>query len=295
VSEEARLAWSAFTFRSRANLRVLAEAANKHQNMKVSIMGVGRSGAGKSTVGNFFLNGGTSASGKLFETSAGAESCTKGVNIRSSGERMYFDVPGIPDTSASETKGHYDTIVKTVKQEPISALLFVFKYEKIDEKAFQMAEILFRELKKANCLHLLVINDHNSYLFNPPPSEEEYANLKEKIQHSTKIQFDHAWNATSVSLRKTVDEIHDYVQGLSVDPKPSPHLKDFDELRKHLKRRPFEPILFRHKMRVICCGGTKLQAARDSQAAIEDYKKAKQHFNELQGILVTKNSLEAHN
>jgi GTPase Era involved in 16S rRNA processing len=358
------------------------QTKNKHQNMKVSIMSVGRSGAGKSTVGNFFLNGSTSAMGNLFETSAGAESCTKGVNIRSSGERTYLDVPGMPDTSASETKGHYDTIVKTVKQEPISALLFVFKYEKIDEKAFQMAEILFRELKKADCLYLLLINDHNSYPFDPPPSEEEYAKLKEKIRHSTKIQFDHAWNATSVSLRKTVDEIHNYVQGLSFDSKRSPHLKDFDELCDHLdtlqtdadfqedlekevKRQAARNMTVsnlkaagsiglgcgvlgasavggfglaylggavtaatgadaariagynagrslvqiggeackmicqdskeRHQMVKNGLEEMKLQAARDAQAAIEDYKKAKQNFCELQAILDMNNSLQAHN
>ena len=67
----------------------------------ISVMAVGTSGAGKSTIGNALLG-----EKKAFKTSRGAKSCTQDAKISASADGLvtYTDVPGIPDTNPKHTK-----------------------------------------------------------------------------------------------------------------------------------------------------------------------------------------------
>lgn len=195
------------------------------------IMSVGKSGVGKSTIGNMLLQG----KGKGdFKTSKDSKSCTQEPRHRlsSTGDCVYTDVPGIPDTNPSKTAEFYDMIIKEAKKE-LTVILFVFKRERIDPAAYKLAEMLFRELNKANAAKILVINDHANYAFEDElPTEEEYEAQVNAIKYYTKIDFTHTIVVNATTMKEKMEGLKIMLSKMKSEK--SEHLKSFSEVREYV-------------------------------------------------------------
>ena len=202
------------------------------------VLAVGRSGVGKSTIGNVFLTGKTKGP---FKTSNKPHSCTQGnaTGDLQDGSGSFTDVPGIPDTDPHMTVEFYDKVITAAKQ-PLNAILFVFKKERVDTHALKQAALLFRELGKARALKILVVNDHANHEDDDSDEDEEarkkeiqdaLVEMAEAISRTTSLQFD---AQVLISDKKEMpSKIAELKQQLSDCPKPekSEHLKTFEELR----------------------------------------------------------------
>ena len=202
------------------------------------VLAVGRSGVGKSTIGNVFLTGKTKGP---FKTSNKPHSCTQGNATQDleDGSGSFTDVPGIPDTDPHKTVEFYDKVITAAKQ-PLNAILFVFKKERVDTHALKQAALLFRELGKARALKILVVNDHANHEDDDSDEDEEarkkgiqdaLVEMAEAISLTTGLKFD---AQVLISDKKEMpSKIAELKQQLSDCPKPekSEHLKTFEELR----------------------------------------------------------------
>ena len=194
------------------------------------VLAVGRSGVGKSTIGNVFLTGKTKGP---FKTSNKPHSCTQGNATQDlqDGSGSFTDVPGIPDTDPHKTVEFYDKVVTAAKQ-PLNAILFVFKKERVDTHALKQAALLFRELGKARALKILVVNDHANHEDDDKEEiQDALVEMAEEISRTTSLQFD---AQVLISDKKEMpSKIAELKQRLSRSPKPekSEHLKTFEELR----------------------------------------------------------------
>lgn len=215
------------------------------------MMSVGRSGVGKSTIGNMFLFGEGEGG---FSTSWGSESCTHGVKeLRSEGgDCAYIDVPGLPDTNPNNTAKFYDVIVKEAKKE-LNVILFVFKRDRIDPASYKLAELLFRELNKANAAKILVINDYNNYKFKKPPTEDEYSSQVETIKKMTRIDFTSSLVFTGETMKEKLQQLKNIMS--KAESYKSEHLKNFNELKKYVdglreKKNYIEEVVIQQKQRI---------------------------------------------
>jgi GTPase Era involved in 16S rRNA processing len=191
-----------------------------------SFIAIGGSGTGKSTIGNFILNGTSEGS---FATFKGVDSCTKVATTKTNSDgRTYTDTPGIPDTNPANTKAFYNECINALKKAH-SVILFVFKYEKIDPAKLRTSKLLFREMNKANSMKFLIINNHNNYAFSTPPNEEEYRRLAEEITSYTQVSFHWVFNLCSQTMKQCVDSILECVKQRE-KLLASPELRNFDEL-----------------------------------------------------------------
>ena len=202
------------------------------------VLAVGRSGVGKSTLGNVFLTGKTKGP---FKTSNKPHSCTQGNATQDlqDGSGSFTDVPGIPDTDPHKTVEFYDKVITAAKQ-PLNAILFVFKKERVDTHALKQAALLFRELGKAKALKILVVTDHANHEDDDSDEDQEarkkdiqdaLVEMAEEISRATSLQFD---AQVLISDKKEMpSKIAELKQRLSRSPKPekSEHLKTFEELR----------------------------------------------------------------
>ena len=196
--------------------------------MKISLVSVGRSGAGKSSLGNIFLGSDSHEVGP-FETGVTHIACTTHSNTQtnSGNTRVYTDLPGLPDTNPRNTAKYYDICIDAVKKHH-TAILFVFEFKKIDEEELKLAELLFREMNKAQCEKILVINDRNPY-FSKRPTMEAYQDLAKDILRHTKLNVSALIIIEDVSKMKTqLDNLARLLEG--VEATPSPELKRFAEL-----------------------------------------------------------------
>lgn len=198
----------------------------------LSIMSVGRSGVGKSTIGNMLLYGEGEGG---FMTSTSSKSCTQEPRHRlsSSGDCEYTDVPGIPDTNPANTAKFYDMIIKEAKKD-LTVILFVFKREREDPDAYMLAEMLFRELNKSNAAKILVINDQNNYAFKKPPTEAEYEDQVMTIKRLTKIEFTHSFVVTATTMLEKMKTLKIMLSKMS--RQTSWHLKSFSELKEYVEK-----------------------------------------------------------
>ena len=206
------------------------------------VLAVGRSGVGKSTLGNVFLTGKTKGP---FKTSNKPHSCTQGNATKDleDGSGSFTDVPGIPDTDPHKTLEFYDKVITAAKQ-PLNAILFVFKKERVDTHALKQAALLFRELGKARALKILVVNDHANHEDDDSDEDEEarkkeiqdaLVEMAEAISRTTSLQFD---AQVLISDKKEMpSKIAELKQQLSDCPEPeeSEHLKTFEELRADIE------------------------------------------------------------
>ncbi|KAJ8050637.1 hypothetical protein HOLleu_03919 [Holothuria leucospilota] len=212
------------------------------------IMSVGKSGVGKSTIGNMLLQG----KGKGdFKTSKEAKSCTQEPRHRLSctGDCEYTDVPGIPDTNPSKTAEFYDMIIKEAKKE-LTVILFVFKRERVDPVAYKLAEMLFRELNKSSAAKILVINDQTNYAFEKtPPTEDEYEAQVKAIQDYTKIKFTHTVVVNANTMKEKMKILKIMLSEMKSEK--SEHLKSFSELREYVdelrKKKNYEEEVVRQE------------------------------------------------
>lgn len=130
----------------------------------------------------------------------------------------------------------------TAAKQPLNAILFVFKKDRVDTHALQQASLLFRELGKAKALKILVINDHTNYDDDDDDADEDeearkqeiqdaLAAMAEEIEHTTTLHFD---AQILISDKKEMpSKIAELKKQLSQCPKPekSESLKTFEELR----------------------------------------------------------------
>ncbi|KAJ8034753.1 hypothetical protein HOLleu_21724 [Holothuria leucospilota] len=232
------------------------------------IMSVGKSGVGKSTIGNMFLQG----KGKGdFKTSNETMSCTQVPRHRlsSTGDCAYTDVPGIPDTDPSKTAEFYDMIIKEAKKE-LTVILFVFKRDRVDTGAYKLAEMLFRELNKANAAKILVINDHTNYAFDDKlPTEDEYEVQVKAIKYYTKIDFTHTLFVNANTMREKVKNIKIILSEMKSEK--SEHLKSFSELREYVdelrKKKNYAEEVFRQEKEHIASIKEQLEGYQNTVVA----------------------------
>lgn len=219
-----------------------------HGSNKVSVrvMAVGKSGVGKSTIGNCILTG--SATGGVFETSPSAISCTQSPKWRESenSDFAYCDVPGIPDTNADNTKKFYDMIIEEARKE-LTVLLFVFKYERIDNALYSRAKMLFRELKKSNVAKVLVINDMNNYVFGSSATKEDYETLEKEIKAGTGMSFQHVISVTGKNLETEIKAFKENISEWKAEA--SPDLKTYAELKRYVdeltEKKNYEEVTYK--------------------------------------------------
>ena len=94
-----------------------------------------------------------------FLTKGGEHSCTQypstltsiwptGNPLQGNVELSFTDLPGLPDTVPANNKRIYNDIVKHIKQQPVSAVLFVFTTEKstLTNDSMESTALLFSEL-----------------------------------------------------------------------------------------------------------------------------------------------------
>lgn len=193
----------------------------------ISFIAIGGSGTGKSTIGNFFLRGHHVGP---FNTCQGVDSCTaKATTITDFKTGVSFtDTPGIPDTNPDNTKAFYNECITALKMEH-SAIVFVFKYEKIDTAKLRTSKLLFREMNKAECMKFLIINDHNKYGFNSPPDQSHYKRFADQIATYTQMNFALIINLTSETMKEGLEGLAEFAK-LRGKRLASPNLKTFDEL-----------------------------------------------------------------
>jgi len=111
--------------------------------------------------------------------------------------------------------------------------LFVFKKERIDTKAYEHAEVLFREINKVACMKVLVINDHTNYAFGQPESvEAEYSKLAVTIAKYAKIDFDKYIFLNASNARTVLSSLMQEIKEANVKQEATPELKNFDELER---------------------------------------------------------------
>lgn len=195
----------------------------------ISFIAIGGSGTGKSTIGNFFLRGHHIGP---FNTFQGVDSCTAKATTDTNFDTgvSFTDTPGIPDTNPDNTKAFYNECITAVKMEH-SAIVFVFKYEKIDTAKLRTSKLLFREMNKAECMKILIINDHNKYGFNPPPDQSHYKRFADQISAYTKVNFSLVINMTSETMKEGLEGLAEFAK-LRGKRLASPNLRTFDELGK---------------------------------------------------------------
>lgn len=198
-------------------------------------MSVGKSGVGKSTIGNCLIA--ENIRGKIFATSSRSSSCTQRAEWRISKENNceYCDVPGIPDTNPNNTKKFYDIIIEEGRKE-LNAILFVFKYERIDNQAYSNAKMLFRELKKSHAIKVLVINDMNCHI-EDAPTIQDYKNIADAIKKETGLEFDQEFNMTALEMVETMKILKNLLS--KTKAYASPDLKSYAQLieyKNQLKR-----------------------------------------------------------
>lgn len=206
----------------------------------MAFLAVGEPGVGKSTIGNFVLFE-KSKAGKEdegFKTAPTAEACTQDSSQITSkdGQVRFTDVPGVPDTNPEKTKIYYDLIVAACK-EPTNAIIYMFPYERINGTKFENASLLFREINRATCPKVCVINDKNDYEdFGDGeevdrPHDKEYEKVREEIKQHINIDFD------LFIVIKDKKDIKGRILELKKrfsdrPPLPSHHLKTYSELQE---------------------------------------------------------------
>lgn len=242
----------------------------------MAFLAVGEPGVGKSTTGNFVLFGKHKA-GKEdegFKTAPTAEACTQNSSQITSkdGQVRFTDVPGVPDTQPENTKIFYDLIVAAAKQ-PINAIIYMFPYERLNVTKFENASLLFREINRATCPKVCVINDKNDYEgFGDEeqvdtPADSEYEKVKTEIQRHINIDFDvFIIIKDKKEMKCRIKELKDSFS--DTPPLPSPHLKTYSELQalaSTLKdEHDFMTQVKKEKLEEISI----LRAAQDSQIAV---------------------------
>mmetsp|Transcript_26837 Transcript_26837/g.37739 ORF Transcript_26837/g.37739 Transcript_26837/m.37739 type:complete len:357 (+) Transcript_26837:312-1382(+) len=197
----------------------------------IALMAIGPTGVGKSTIGNMITTGSHRGD---FEMSPGAESCTKEVNTRYVSGRSFTDVPGTPDTHPENTQDYYNKCIDAIKEIKLSALLVVFKMERIDTEKYKLAELLYREIGNAKCMKFLIINDHNNYAFQRP-DPGEYQKVASEIMKYTKIDFAYSISINSSNMSEELEKLVAFVKSTRVQPKASPELRNFEELGNWVK------------------------------------------------------------
>eukprot|EP00521_Asterionellopsis_glacialis_P010111 CAMPEP_0195291122 /NCGR_PEP_ID=MMETSP0707-20130614/7150_1 /TAXON_ID=33640 /ORGANISM="Asterionellopsis glacialis, Strain CCMP134" /LENGTH=311 /DNA_ID=CAMNT_0040351377 /DNA_START=49 /DNA_END=984 /DNA_ORIENTATION=- len=197
----------------------------------IALMAIGPTGVGKSTIGNMIMTGSHRGD---FKMSPGAESCTKEVRTRSVAGRSFTDVPGTPDTHPENTQDYYNKCIDAIKEIKLSALLVVFKMEKIDTEKYKLAELLYREIGNAKCMKFLIINDHNNYAFQRP-DPAEYQKLATAIIKYTKIDFSYSISINASNMAEELEKLVAFIKSTRVQPIASPELRNFEELGNWVK------------------------------------------------------------
>jgi len=194
------------------------------------IMSVGKSGVGKSTIGNCLISGDPWSTD--FETNCSPNSCTQQASSKMSKDCSYCDVPGIPDTNVENTKDFYDILIKEARKE-LNVILFLFKYERIDNDDYTKAKMLFRELKKSNAMKILVINDTTNHNAMPPdkrPTEKEYKKMEASIKEITGLEFQHVISMTFETMIPSMNNLKILLS--ETKSHKSPSLKTYVELKE---------------------------------------------------------------
>lgn len=195
----------------------------------VKIMSVGKSGVGKSTIGNCLISGVPTAD--TFKTSSSADSCTQDYKWVESKDVHYCDVPGIPDTNAENTKAFYDILIKEARKE-LNAIFFVFKFERIDNAAYSKAKMLFREVRKSQAIKILVINDMNNYAFGNQATPKDYEVMADSIKECTGLSFTYVINMTAATMVTSMTNVKQLLS--KTKAYPSHTLKTYVQLKAYV-------------------------------------------------------------
>merc|ERR1719210_1522907 len=100
---------------------------------------------------------------------------------------------------------------------PVNVILFVFKYERIDQGKFRRCKLLFRELTRSNAKKILIINDMNARgLGDTLMSEEEWAKeaqiISDEISTITNIEFKYIFAVKGSNMKSKMQELRNMME-----------------------------------------------------------------------------------
>lgn len=122
---------------------------------------IGKSGAGKSVLGNQLLNTdlGHDEYEDYFEDGGGAAGVTTTTKncVSRDGTLRVIDTPGIPDPDKSKTLNYFDAIVKEIRESSnINLLIFLVNEDRTNEEQFDKYRALLNQFSTLPCNKLMI-------------------------------------------------------------------------------------------------------------------------------------------
>lgn len=133
-----------------------------HEQEETTIIIIGKSGSGKSVLGNKLLYADLAPDDDLedfFEERGGAAGVTDKTKscVSRDGTLRVIDTPGIPDPDKSKTLYYFDAIVETIRQSSnINLLIFLVNEDRTNEEQFDKYRALLKQFGTIPCNKLMI-------------------------------------------------------------------------------------------------------------------------------------------